>query len=106
MENIGSETKTNDYDSYVFKHDHSELEDKYDYSKKRLKENNKKINFVVTHGGCTDGFMSATIVQMWMKDNGILTDPENVTFYDAYYGADFSKLPDLMKDKYVIICDF
>lgn len=90
--------------NYDFKHNYSELEVLYDFKNKNLTPNMNKINFVVTHGKCSDGFMSATIVRMWLKQNGV--DLTNVFFYDAVYGNDFSKLPDMMKDKHVIICDF
>jgi len=101
------ESNTNDktdFTSYKFKHDHSELKDKYDFKNKKLTSNMNKINFVVTHGSCIDGFMSATIVQLWAKNNGI--NVNDMTFYNAYYGSDFSKLPELMRNKYVIVCDF
>lgn len=94
-------TKEVTFKNYKFVHDYPEL---YDFKNKSLTPNMKKINFVVTHGNCPDGFMSATIAQMWFKKNDI--DLDTVTFYNAYYGSDFSKLPDMMKDKYVIICDF
>jgi oligoribonuclease NrnB/cAMP/cGMP phosphodiesterase (DHH superfamily) len=96
--------KYSEFKSYPFKHDYPELVDKYSFEKKNLTVNKSKINFVVTHANCTDGFMSATVVRLWMKKNGINID--NVTFYSAYMGADFTKLPELMKDKYVVICDF
>lgn len=93
-----------DFRTYQFKHDHSELEALYDFQNKTLTPNMDKINFVVTHGGCSDGFMSSTIVRMWLRSRGI--DLETVTFYNAYYGNDFSKLPDMMQGKHVVICDF
>jgi hypothetical protein len=90
--------------SFLFKHDHSDLEAIYNFDEKTLTKNKHKINYVVTHGGCPDGFMSATIVRKWLRENAVDTD--GITFYNAYYGNDFSKLPTLMKDKYVLICDF
>lgn len=91
--------------SYLFKTYYPELESLYDFSNKTLTKNKDKINFVVTHGNCSDGFMSETIVKMWLNNN-IDIDINKVIFYNAYYGNDFSKLPEMMKDKYVIICDF
>jgi uncharacterized protein len=118
---------------YVFKTNYPELEPIYNFKNKELTANKTKINFVVTHGGCSDGFMSATIVRKWLQeqtvnpDNGpdpvpvpvpipILDvpganntdqkDTNEVIFYNAYYGNDFSALPEMMRDKYVLICDF
>jgi oligoribonuclease NrnB/cAMP/cGMP phosphodiesterase (DHH superfamily) len=90
--------------TFNFKHNYTELENTYNFDEKNITKNKHKINYVVTHGGCSDGFMSATIVWKWLKDNKV--DVNNVTFYNAYHGNDFSKLPDFMKDKYVLICDF
>lgn len=95
---------TEDEKKIIFKHDYPELENIYDFKSKRLTSNIDRINFVVSHGGCSDGFTSATIVRQWMINKKM--DVENVTFFNAYYGSDFSKLPEMMKDKYVIICDF
>ena len=40
------------------------LETVYDFKNKKLDKN--KINYVITHGSCPDGFMSATIIKMWL----------------------------------------
>lgn len=93
-----------DFRTYPFKYDWSELETKYDYLKKSLTPNMNKINFVVTHSPCSDGFMSSTIVRMWLRQRCV--DLDTIVFYNASYGRDFSKLPEMMKDKYVVICDF
>jgi oligoribonuclease NrnB/cAMP/cGMP phosphodiesterase (DHH superfamily) len=95
---------TEDKQNMIFKHDYPELDSVYDFKNKKLTPNIDKINFVVSHGGCSDGFTSATIVRQWMTEKKM--DLEKVTFYNAYYGSDFSKLPEMMKDKHVIICDF
>lgn len=100
-----------DFRTFEFKHAYPELEGMYNFQNKMLTKNKQKINFVVTHGGCSDGFMSATIVRQYLKEQNIdllidSSDNSAVTFFNAYYGNDFSKLPDMMKDKYVIICDF
>lgn len=110
MSNTNNDQTNNDqsqvvtFRNYDFKHSYPELEALYDYKNKTLTTNKGKINFVVTHGNCSDGFMSSTIVRMWLRHNNV--DLENVFFYNAYYNSDFSKLPDMMKDKYVVICDF
>lgn len=92
------------FQNYPFKHSYPELVSVYDYQRKRLTQNMTKINFVVTHGNCSDGFTSSTIVRMYLKSIGV--DLGTVTFFDAFHGSDFSKLPDMMRDKFVIICDF
>lgn len=89
---------------YKFIEDHQELEEKYGFDKKKLTPNKNKINFVVSHGGCTDGFMSATVVHKWLQEQGV--DVTAVEFYNGYYGNDFSDLPEKMRDKYVVVCDF
>jgi hypothetical protein len=93
-----------DFLTHIFKHDHSELEALYDFPSKTLTSDMKKIDFVITHGGCPDGFMSSTIVRMWLRTNGI--DLDTVIFYNAYHGNDFSRLIDMMQDKHAVICDF
>lgn len=90
--------------TYEFKHDHSELSIIYDFPNKQLTPFMNKINFVITHGSCVDGFMSATVVRQWLKANNI--NLETITFYNAHYGTDFTDLPNMMRDKYVVICDF
>lgn len=90
--------------TYPFKHDHTELENVYDFSNKKLTQNKNKIDFVVTHGNCMDGFMSATIVRMYLESIGV--DLSTVTFYNAYHGNDFANLVEMMQDKHVVICDF
>ena len=97
-------TESVTFKNYNFKTDYPELESLYDFSSKTLTSNKNKINFVVTHGNCSDGFMSSTIVRMWLKNNNV--DLDKVTFYNAYYGSDLSKLPEMMQGKYVVICDF
>src|SRR2546428_595247 len=77
------------FKNYTFQYDYSDLEPVYDYPHKLLTPNIGKINFVITHGHCSDGFMSATIARMYLEKAGV--DLDTVTFYDAYYGADFSK---------------
>lgn len=89
---------------FTFVNDYPELIDRYGFDKKKLTPNKNKINFVVSHGNCTDGFMSATIVYKWLQEQGI--DINKVEFYNGYYGNDFSDLPERMKDKYVVVCDF
>lgn len=92
------------FDTYEFKQNYPELEELYNFKNKRLTSNINKINFVVTHGKCSDGFMSEIVVRMFLLKIGI--DLDTVIFYHAYYNTDFSKLPEMMKDKFVIICDF
>lgn len=104
MESKSQNNEKPDFRNHKFNHDHSDLETLYGFPTKNLTPNMKKIDFVVTHGGCSDGFMSSTIVRMWLKVNDV--DIDKVTFYNAYYGNDFGKLPDMMKDKHVVICDF
>ncbi|VBB17803.1 DHH family phosphohydrolase [Yasminevirus sp. GU-2018] len=98
------QTPKPDFRTFKFQHAYPELEAKYAFEGKRLSQNKNKINFVVTHGNCSDGFMSSTIVRRYLREQGV--DLSTVTFYNAYYGNDFSKLPEMMKDKYVVICDF
>lgn len=95
---------TESFESYQFNQSYLELETEYDFESKKLTSFKSKINFVVSHGCCSDGFMSATIVKMYLQQQSVNID--DVTFYHAQYGSDFSKLPELMKDKYVVICDF
>jgi len=78
------------------------LETVYDFKNKKLDKN--KINYVITHGSCPDGFMSATIIKMWLISQKI--DINKIIFINAYYGTDYSQLPNEVKDKYVLICDF
>eukprot|EP01124_Arcella_intermedia_P029488 TRINITY_DN6236_c0_g1_i8.p1 TRINITY_DN6236_c0_g1~~TRINITY_DN6236_c0_g1_i8.p1 ORF type:complete len:149 (-),score=23.31 TRINITY_DN6236_c0_g1_i8:401-847(-) len=90
--------------NYPFRHNHTELSSIYQFDTKPLTKNKQKINFVVTHGSCSDGFMAATIARMWLRDQGV--DLDKVTFMNAYHSDDFSALPEAMKDKYVVVCDF
>lgn len=92
------------FKNYPFQHDYPDLEAAYDYPNKALTSNMNKIDFVVTHGHCSDGYMSSTIVRMYLKSIGV--DLTTVTFFDGYHNADFSKLPEMMQDKYVVVCDF
>ena len=41
-----------------FQQDYQQLETIYDYASKSLTTNKNKIDFVITHGACFDGFMS------------------------------------------------
>lgn len=93
-----------EYKTFTFKKDYTELVEQYNYSTKVLSNNKNKINFIITHYPCTDGFMSATVVHIWLKEQGINLD--NVVFYNASHGSDFSDLLNKIKDKYVLICDF
>jgi oligoribonuclease NrnB/cAMP/cGMP phosphodiesterase (DHH superfamily) len=98
---------TNNYDSindYQYITNYEDLDAKYNFQTKKLTANKTKINFVITHGYCSDGFMSATIIRNWLEMQKI--DMNTVTFHNACYGDDFSVLPNMMKDKYVLICDF
>lgn len=90
-------------ESYNFKHNYPELSDSYKFEEKYLTKNKNKINFVITHGNCPDGFMSATVVRKWLRENKNIDDVE---FLNVHHGEDFSNLPELMRDKYVLICDF
>ncbi len=94
----------NQLKDYKYNYDYPDLETVYNFENKQLTPFKNKINYVVTHGNCTDGFMSATIVWRWFKEQGINTD--TIKFYNAYHGSDFSVLPEQMRDKYVLICDF
>ncbi len=102
--NDNSQEKREEIKIFNFVSDYPELTDLYEFEKKKLTSNKKKINFVVSHGGCTDGFMSATVVYRWLREQGI--DINTVEFYNGYYGNDFAALPERMRDKYVIVCDF
>ena len=84
-----------EYKQFEFKHSYPELNDTYDFENKQLTANMDKIDFVVSHGHCSDGFMSETIVRKWMDSKGI--DTENVTFFKGYHGNDFSKLIEMME---------
>lgn len=92
------------FKNYPFKHNHSEIYETYDFINKNLTPNIHKINFVVSHGRCPDGCMSATIVRMYLRDIGV--DLSTVTFIDGYYNSDYSKFPEMMRNKFVLICDF
>ena len=89
-------------EEYKFKFDYPELEEQYNFTSKQLVKD--KINFVISHGNCSDGMMSSTIVQKWMTENMI--DISKVTFYHAIHDNDFSELLTIIRDKYVLICDF
>lgn len=71
---------------------------------KRSSDFKTKINVVITHGSCPDGFMSATIVRRWLVENKI--DIDNVVFINAYHGTNYDYLIEEVIDKYVLICDF
>ena len=47
-----------------------------------------------------------TIVKKWLKTILLPEQLEKVTFIDACHGNDFSRLPEMMRDHYVVICDF
>lgn len=93
-----------EFNNYNFQQSYPELENDYNFRNKNLSRNMSKINFVVTHGYCMDGFMSATIVHRYLS--GIGVDMNNVTFVSTYYTADHNELIEKMKGKYVLICDF
>lgn len=59
----------------------------------------KRVNMVIHHGGCNDGFGSAFVVWLWRKRNGIDTD---IVYHPASYGQ---QIPDVT-GKYVMILDF
>jgi oligoribonuclease NrnB/cAMP/cGMP phosphodiesterase (DHH superfamily) len=92
--------------TYTFKVDYPELEKEYNFKSKAIKP--EDVNFVVSHGHCSDGFMSRVIVEKAMRDNPtqFKNNLDDVVFYDAYHGNDFTELIKLMKDKIVLICDF
>jgi len=92
------------YYNYHFKTNYPELVKKYNYSSKNLTRNKKNINFVITHGRCLDGFMSATIVRKWLIENKI--NINNVTFLEANHGMNYTGLCKKIKNKNVLICDY
>lgn len=92
------------YYNYTFTTHYPELVDTYNYKTKNLTRHKKKINYVITHGKCLDGFMSATIVRKWLIENEVNID--NVTFIEAYHGMNYTSLCEHIKNKYVLICDF
>lgn len=91
---------------YTFTVDYPQLEKLYDFPSKTVKP--EEINFVVSHGNCSDGFMSRVIVEKAMREdpNRFSATLDDVVFYDAYHGSDFTELIELMKDRYVLVCDF
>jgi oligoribonuclease NrnB/cAMP/cGMP phosphodiesterase (DHH superfamily) len=93
-------------DNYPYKVDYPELKELYDFESKTIKV--EDVDFVITHGNCSDGFMSRVIVEKEMRENPtrFKNKLENVTFIDAHHGANFTGLPDQMKGKTVLICDF
>lgn len=93
-----------EFNNYNFQQNYPELDNVYNFNSKTLTRNMSKINFVVTHGYCMDGFMSATIVHKYLSSIG--TDMDNVTFVNTYYTADHTELIERMRGKYVLICDF
>lgn len=104
MTTLNQENQNHEEQEFNYVRDYPELAEKYCFEKKCLTQNKSKINFVVSHGHCTDGFMSATVVRKWLQEQGV--DLTTVEFYNGYYGNDFSNLPEKMRDKYVIVCDF
>jgi oligoribonuclease NrnB/cAMP/cGMP phosphodiesterase (DHH superfamily) len=92
-------------DTYNFTTSYPGLEALYAFNNKKLTQNKNKINLVVTHGKCSDGFMSATIARKWLIANSV-DSIDKVQFYHATYNQDYTKLIEMMKDKYVVICDF
>jgi oligoribonuclease NrnB/cAMP/cGMP phosphodiesterase (DHH superfamily) len=92
---------------YVFKTDYPELEALYDFPSKAIADVGS-VNFVVTHGNCADGFMSRVVVEKEMRENPdrFNTPLEEVEFVNCSYGQDFSDLPERMRGKTVLICDF
>lgn len=93
-------------DEYEYKTDYPELEAQYDFPSKAVKP--EEVNFIVSHGYCADGFMSRVIVEKAMRENPERFEHsvDDVIFFDAYHGADFSDLPEKMEGKVVLICDF
>ncbi len=92
------------YHNFNFTTSYPSLESVYDFTSKKLTANKTKINLVITHGKCPDGFMSAAIVKKWLNENDV--DTKKVEFFHAGHNYDFTKLIESMTDKYVIICDF
>ena len=64
---------------------------------KKLRRN--KINCVLYHGNCKDGFGSAMIVKNFLGN-------KQADYIPCYYGNDVSKLLYKVKGKNVIMCDF
>ncbi len=88
--------------TFDFQTNYSDLEVVYDFKNKQL--NKSKIDFVVTHGSCIDGFMSATIVNKWLNEQKI--DTSKITFVYAHHGKNYDYLLEQMENKNVLICDF
>ena len=61
--------------------------------------NKEKINCVLYHGSCKDGFGSAMIVKQFLGDR-------QADYVPCYYGTDASKYLHKVKGKNVIMCDF
>lgn len=72
----------------------------YDFSNKRL--NKDKIDYVIYHSPCTDGFTSALCAYLYFKKTG--RDLNQIKFHGFQHGDNMS-YPDLT-DKKVLICDF
>lgn len=63
----------------------------------------EKVDLVIYHGNCSDGFGAALSAYEYFKTtNGINENGKNV----EYFGASFNQLPPNVKDKNVLICDF
>lgn len=92
------------YNNYQFKTNYQNLVNRYNYNSKNLTRNKKNINFVITHGRCLDGFMSATIVRRWLIENKV--NINNVTFLEASHGMNYTGLCKKIKNKNVLICDY
>lgn len=59
-----------------------------------------KINVVLYHNNCPDGFASAYCVWLYMKENDI---DNNVQYIGVNHHED---PPENLQDKYILICDF
>jgi hypothetical protein len=94
----------NSYHDYQFKNNYPELSKIYNYNSKKLTQNKKNINYVITHGRCLDGFMSATIVRKWLIENKVNID--NVVFLEVRHGINYNGLCEKIKNKNVLICDY
>ena len=71
---------------YVFQTNYPELEAVYDFASKAVRPSD--IDMVVSHGNCSDGFMSRTIVEKAMRaDPSKFKKIEDVLFVDGYYAG-------------------
>jgi len=100
MQNIQNKTDNG------FQTDYPELEAAYDFASKAVQPSD--IDMVVSHGNCSDGFMSRTIVEKAMRaDPSKFKKIEDVLFVDGYHGsASYASLIEQMRGRTVLICDF